>query len=140
MNAHFFIEKLRERVLESPGSGLFLALAEELKKMGDREEALVVLKAGIEKNPTFVAARLTLGRWYLTENRLDDAKKEFSAIIEVSPGDKFALRYLREIEEKVSKEKGDARLMAINRLNQFRETVHRRFNTDPSNGSVARER
>ncbi|MGO9377674.1 MAG: tetratricopeptide repeat protein [Dissulfurispiraceae bacterium] len=128
MNADFFIEKLRERVLESSGSRLFLTLAEELKKRGEYEEALMVLKHGVEKNPSFVAARITLGRWYLKDNRLDDARKEFSAVIESSPGDKVAIRYLRDIEAEISTCKGDARRRTIDRLNQFREAIHKRFN------------
>ncbi len=140
MNADFFIEKLRDRVRESPGSRLFLTLAEELKKRGEYEEAFMVLRDGIEKNPAFLSARLTLGRWYLKENKLDDARKEFSAVVEVSSGDKFALRYLSEIEAKLSAGKGNAQLRTIDRLNQFREAIHQRFNSNHLNNISAGDR
>jgi tetratricopeptide (TPR) repeat protein len=140
MNADLFIEKLRDRVRESPGSRLFLTLAEELKKRGEYEEAFMVLRDGIEKNPAFLSARLTLGRWYLKDNKLDDARKEFSAVVEVSPGDKFALRYLSEIETKLSAGKSDAKLRTIDRLNQFREAIHHRFNPNPLNNNSAGDR
>ena len=140
MNADFFIEKLRERVLESPGSRLILTLAEELNKRGEHEEALIVLRNGIVKNPSFVAARLTLGRWYIKDNKLDDARKEFYAVIEISPGDKFALHYLEEIEAKLSAGKGDARRRTIDRLNQFQEAIHKRFNAGPLNDITAGDR
>jgi tetratricopeptide (TPR) repeat protein len=140
MNADFFIEKLRERVLESPGSRLVLTLAEELNKRGEHEEALKVLRDGIDKNPSFVAARLTLGRWYIKDNKLDDARKEFYAVIEMSPGDKFALHYLGEIEAKLTAGKGDARRRTIDRLNQFQEAIHKRFSDGPLNDITAGDR
>ena len=140
MNADFFIEKLRDRVRESPGSRLFLTLAEELKKRGENEEAFIVLSDGIEKNPAFLSARLTLGRWYLKDNKLDDARKEFAAIVEVSPGDKFALRYLSEIETKLPAKKSDAKLRTIKRLNQFQADIHQRFDPNPLNNCSAGDR
>lgn len=140
MNADFFIEKLRERVLENPDSRLFLTLAEELKKRGEEEEALLVLKEGIEKNPAFAAARLTLGRWYLKDNRIEEARKEFSVVLEISPGDKFALRYLREIETKKAGGKGDAGRNAVVRLNGFLAAIKKRFAVDSSHDLVRGDR
>lgn len=140
MNAGFFIEKLRERVLESPGSRLFLTLAEELKKRGENEEAYMVLRDGIEKNPAFTAARLTLGRWYLRDGKLEEAKREFLAVTEVSPGDRFALRYLGEIEAQLPAGKVDSRRKTIDTLNRFREAIHRRFDANSLNNSRAGDR
>ncbi len=127
MNADYYIEKLRERVLENPGSKLILTLAEELKKRGEQEEAWMVLKEGIAKNPAFAAARLTLGRWYLKDDKLDEAGKEFHAVLEVSPGDKFALRYLKEIDAKMGGAKDVASKRTIERLNRFQEAIKKRF-------------
>jgi tetratricopeptide (TPR) repeat protein len=127
MNADYYIEKLRERVLANPGSKLILTLAEELRKRGEQEEALMVLKEGIAQNPAFAAARLTLGRWFLKDDKLDEARKEFSAVLEVSPGDKFALRYLKEIDAKMAGEKGAAGKKIIERLNRFQDAIKKRF-------------
>jgi len=127
MNADYYIEKLRERVLANPGSKLILTLAEELKKRGEQEEALMMLKVGIAQNPAFAAARLTLGRWFLRDDKLDEARKEFSAVLEVSPGDKFALRYLKEIDAKRGGGEGAAGKRTIERLNRFQDAVRKRF-------------
>jgi tetratricopeptide (TPR) repeat protein len=127
MNADYYIEKLRERVLANPGSKLILTLAEELKKRGEQEEALLVLKEGIAQNPAFAAARLTLGRWFLKDDKLDEARKEFSAVLEVSPGDKFALHYLKEIDAKMGGGEGAAGKRTIERLNRFQDAVRKRF-------------
>jgi tetratricopeptide (TPR) repeat protein len=127
MNADYYIEKLRERVLANPGSKLILTLAEELRKRGEQEEALMVLKEGIAQNPAFAAARLTLGRWFVRDDKLDDARKEFTAVLEVSPGDKFALRYLKDLDTKMGGEKGAARRRTIERLNRFQHAINKRF-------------
>jgi len=127
MNADYYIEKLRERVLANPGSKLILTLAEELKKRGEQEEALMMLKVGIAQNPAFAAARLTLGRWFLKDDKLDEARKEFSAVLQVSPGDKFALRYLKEIDAKRGGGEGAAGKRTIERLNRFQDAVRKRF-------------
>jgi tetratricopeptide (TPR) repeat protein len=127
MNADYYIEKLRERVLANPGSKLILTLAEELRKRGEQEEALMVIKEGIAQNPAFAAARLTLGRWFVRDDKLDDARKEFTAVLEVSPGDKFALRYLKDLDTKMGGEKGAARRRTIERLNRFQHAINKRF-------------
>ncbi|HMK61541.1 MAG TPA: tetratricopeptide repeat protein [Dissulfurispiraceae bacterium] len=129
MNADIFIEKLRERVRKTPGSPLFLSLAEELQKRDAHEEAIAVLKSGIEQSPSFVAAKLTLGRWLFKEEKLDEAKKAFYSIIEHAPSDRFAALYLNEIEDRLSSGKDDVRRRTIDRLNIFREAIHKRFET-----------
>ncbi|HMK55620.1 MAG TPA: tetratricopeptide repeat protein [Dissulfurispiraceae bacterium] len=139
MNADFFIERLRERVRKAPGSRLFLSLAEELKKRDSHEEAISVLKSGIEQSPSFVAAKLTLGRWLLKEEKLEEAKKAFFSIIELSPSDRFAALYLNEIEDKLASGQDDVRRRTIYRLNQFREAIHSRFDAAPLDDAQARE-
>jgi tetratricopeptide (TPR) repeat protein len=140
MNADYFVEKLRDRVREAPESKLFLTLAEELKKRGEIGEAFAVLKEGIGKNPSFAAARLTLGRWYLNDDKLDAAEREFSEVLRISPDDRFALRYIKEIEDKNSAGKGDAGHKIIERLNQFQQAIHKRFKTATPGNNPAGDR
>ncbi|MBI3592397.1 MAG: tetratricopeptide repeat protein, partial [Nitrospirae bacterium] len=45
---------------------------------------------GIKKNPDFAAARLALGRWYLSSSMFTEAKKEFSEITAKCPDNVFA--------------------------------------------------
>ncbi|HTZ18060.1 MAG TPA: tetratricopeptide repeat protein [Dissulfurispiraceae bacterium] len=140
MNADYYIEKLKARVLENPGSRLFLTLAEELRKREELEEALTVLKSGIEKNPAFAAARLTLGRWLFKDNKFREARKEFSAVLDVCPGDGFATRYLGEIDMQLEGENDDVRRRTVERLNDFREAVRKRFSAGVPDGTAAGDR
>lgn len=126
-SADFFIEKLKGMVKTTPDSRLFLTLAEELKKRDENEEAMAVLTAGIRNNPTFVAARLTLGRWYLKDGLFPEARKEFTRVLELDPGDKFAARYIREADKKIGNVRG---VEVAQRLNKFLDRVKKAFADD----------
>lgn len=91
-----FVKKLKERIRQQPDSKLFLSLAEELKKLDRLDDAISILIDGIKRNPEFIAAHLTLGRWYLSSNMFMEAKREFSEAIDKSPGNSFARRGLAE--------------------------------------------
>jgi len=96
MESSTYIKKLRERLSQQPGSRLFLSLAEELRKLDLSDEAADLLIDGIGKNPDFLAARLTLGRWYLQGHKFEEALEQFSAVLEKAPGNNFALKGLAE--------------------------------------------
>ena len=136
MNADFYIEKLKEIVRDNPESRLFLTLAEELKKRGESEEAMTVIKAGINNNPAFAPARLTLGRWNLRDGLLEEAEKEFKHVLEISPDDKFAMRYLADIREQTG---GYRVRRTTGRLNKLLEGIKKAFGPDPSGRLTAGE-
>lgn len=140
MNTDNYIDKLRGCVLENPGSRLSLALAEELRKRDESEEAVNVLRNGIENNPSFAAARLTLGRWLLKDNKLREAREEFSAVLDVVPSDSFASRYIGEIDMQLEGELGDARLRTVGRLNEFLEAVRKKFPAGASGDAAEGDR
>lgn len=98
-----YIKRLKERLRQRSDSKVFLSLAEELRKMERIEDAITVLIDGIKKNPDFVAARLTLGRWYLLSDMLPEAEKEFLEIIKRSPDNIFARRGLEEVCRRLGK-------------------------------------
>lgn len=56
------IDELRARVKADPKSRLFYPLAEELRKIGQLDEAEDVLVAGLAGNPTYLSAWVSLGR------------------------------------------------------------------------------
>ena len=116
INADFYIEKLKDMVRDNPDSKLFLTLAEELRKRGESDEAMSVLTAGISKSPSFISARLTLGRWHLRDGRLAEARKEFAQVLELAPADRFATRYMKEIEDSIVNSKGRRAIESLNRL------------------------
>ncbi|MBF0329047.1 MAG: tetratricopeptide repeat protein [Nitrospirae bacterium] len=97
MNDGQYIKYLRERLKAEPESKLFLSYAEELRKQDMVEDAMFILKDGTKKNPDFTAARLTLGRLYVSMNMLREAKKEFSEAAEMAPDNFHAHRRLAEV-------------------------------------------
>ena len=120
INADFYIEKLKDMVRDNPDSKLFLTLAEELRKRGETDEAMSVLTSGISKNPSFISARLTLGRWHLRDGRFAEARQEFVQVLEMAPADRFAIRYMKEIEDSIVNSKGRR---AVERLNKLLEGI-----------------
>ena len=103
MESSSYIKKLRERLSHQPGSRLFLSLAEELRKLDMGNEAVEILMDGIGKDPDFLAARLTLGRWYLQSDRFAEALEQFSAVLEKAPGNNFAFKGLAEANRALGK-------------------------------------
>jgi predicted Zn-dependent protease len=56
------LDVLRRRVRDDPGSRYFLGLAEELMRLGERDEALQVLEAGLAARPGQVGATVAKAR------------------------------------------------------------------------------
>jgi Flp pilus assembly protein TadD len=127
LNADFYIEKLKDMVKANPDSKLFLTLAEELRKRDEPDEAMSVLKTGIDNNPSFVSARLTLGRWHLRDGRIAEAEKEFRHVLELAPDDRFASRYLKEIADQVMDTRSP---QVIERLNKLLNGIRKAFAAD----------
>ncbi len=97
MKESSYIKRLKERIRQKPDSKLFLSLAEELRKRNRIDDAINILLDGIKKNPEFVAARITLGRWYLSSDMPTEAKKEFSEVLALAPHNVFAHKGLAEV-------------------------------------------
>ncbi len=101
MEDSIYIKRLKERLRQNRDSKVFLSLAEELRKQDRMDEAIAVLIDGIKRHPDFIAARLTLGRWYLLSNMLSEAKKEYTKVIKQSPDNIFARKGLDEINKRL---------------------------------------
>ncbi len=91
------IQDLVARLNRDPGSKIFLQLAEEYRKAGLLEEALLVCKAGLKKHPGYQSARVALGRIYLSLARLEEARVEFEAVVGASPENLLANRMLGDV-------------------------------------------
>lgn len=91
------IAKLRERIAKDPKSKLFVSLAEELRKGGDRDAAIRVLQEGLKHSPTYITARSFLGRYLLEKGDLASALKEFQAVAAAIPDNLLAQRKLGDI-------------------------------------------
>ncbi|BCB97204.1 hypothetical protein JZK55_21260 [Dissulfurispira thermophila] len=136
MEDSIYIKRLKERLRQDPDSKVFLSLAEELRKQDKIDEAIAVLINGIKKHPDFIAARLTLGRWYLSIDMLSEAQKEYMEIIKQYPDNVFALKGLDEINKRLAIISGDNKELpvgsnkeiVIEHLNRFLKGIKTRFN------------
>ena len=117
---NIYIIRLRDRVKENPHTKLFLSLSEEFWKKGKEEEAINILSSGIERNPDFLAARLTLVKWYLKKGMFSEAEKEFKEILERFSNIKFDKRI----------EKVQSALNTVKILNRFLDAVNKRFSSE----------
>jgi len=91
------IAKLTERIAKDPKSKLFVPLAEEHKKAGDIEMAILVLMEGLRSNPGYVTARSFLGRLLMDKGDLDGAQKELEEVIKAIPDNLLAQRKLGDL-------------------------------------------
>ena len=107
--------ELRRKLEKDPGSRLFGQFAEELRKEGKHDEAIAVCRKGLEKNPNFPSARLTLARALLDSGRPREARPELEQIVKASPDNIMASRLLGEALEEL----GELELA----LKQFEKTL-----------------
>ena len=91
------IIKLMDKMTQNPTSRLFVPLAEEYLKCDMVEEALIVLVEGIKNHPSYVAARVMLGKIYLQKNQIPEAQSEFEQVITANPENILAHKKLASI-------------------------------------------
>src|SRR5687768_12820199 len=91
------IEDLRRRVQLDPASIAFAALAEEYRRAGRFADAIATCVVGLKRHPSYLSARVTLGRALLDAGRIDDARVELENVLRASPENLAALRGLAEI-------------------------------------------
>ncbi len=91
------IDDLRRRVQKDPASIAFAQLAEELRRANELEEAVAICRTGLARHPSYVSARVTLGRALLALGRIDEAEAELKTAVTGAPQNLSALRSLGEI-------------------------------------------
>ena len=94
------IEELKRRVQMDPASIAFAALAEEYRRAGQYEEAISTCRAGLQRHPAYLSARVTLGRSLLELGRFADAREELEHVLRVAPENLAAIRGLAEIHHR----------------------------------------
>jgi tetratricopeptide (TPR) repeat protein len=75
----------------------FIPIAEEYIKSGMLDDAIAVLKQGLERYPNYLGARVSLGKAYLEKGMISEAMKEFGNVVQVSPDNLFAHKKLAMI-------------------------------------------
>src|SRR4029450_3111418 len=91
------LEELRRRVQGDPASIAFAALAEELRRASKFRDAVEVSRAGLRHHPTYVSARVTLGRSLVELQEFEQAEREFAFGLGSAPDNLAARRALGEL-------------------------------------------
>ena len=94
------IEELRRRVQADPASIAFAALAEEYRRVGSYNEAIEACIAGLKRHPSYVSARVTLGRALIEVGRFDEAEQELQLVLKAAPENLAAIRGLADIHHR----------------------------------------
>ena len=94
------IEELRRRVQKDPASIAFAQLAEEYRRAGEYQEAARVCRAGLERHPSYLSARVTLGRTLIELEQYDEAQTELDYVLRSAPENLAAIRGLAEIHQR----------------------------------------
>jgi len=93
------LDELRRRVQKDPASLAFAQLAEEYRRAGQYDEAIRTCCDGLTHHPTYLSARVTLGRALMAVGDIDAAERELRAVLEAAPENLAALRSLAEIHQ-----------------------------------------
>ena len=91
------IERFKEKINKDPNSKLFVPLAEEYKKAGMFDEAIDALILGLERQPNYLSARVSLGKIYIERGMPEEARAEFEQVIAAIPDNLYAHKKLAEI-------------------------------------------
>ena len=94
------IDELRGRLQKDPASIAFAQLAEEYRRAGKFREAVSTAQAGLTRHPSYLSARVTLGRSLLELGDLDAAYRELSDVIKQAPENLAAIRGLAELHRR----------------------------------------
>jgi hypothetical protein len=96
------IEELKRRVRLDPASIAFAALAEEYRKAGDYDAAVSTCLAGLQRHPSYLSARVTLGRALIALGRYDEAREHLEQVLRIAPENLAAIRGLADLHHRGS--------------------------------------
>ena len=94
------IDKHRRRWEENPKGLTFAPYADALRKAGEAEQALDVLRAGLEHHPDYIPANIVLGRCYLDIGDDPGAETAFERVLHLDPENVIALKALADVSER----------------------------------------
>ena len=94
------LEELRRRVQQDPASIAFAALADEYRRAGRFHDAVETCRAGLTRHPSYLSARVTLGRALLEIGEFDQAEAELQTVLRAAPENLAAIRALAEIHHR----------------------------------------
>jgi tetratricopeptide (TPR) repeat protein len=91
------LEELKRRVEADPASIAFASLAEEFRRAARFDEAVEASRAGLRFHPTYVSARVTLGRSLMELALYDQAERELHVVARSTPDNLAARRALGDL-------------------------------------------
>src|SRR5919108_5411560 len=94
------IAELRRRVEADPSSIAFAQLAEEYRRAGNFQSAEQVCRTGLTRHPSYLSARVTLGRTLIELDKLDEAESELNFVLKSAPDNLAAIRGMAEIHQR----------------------------------------
>jgi len=80
-----------------PASIAFAALAEAYRRAGRFEDAIATCVTGLKRHPSYLSARVTLGRALMDAGRHEEARVELELVRRAAPENLAAIRGLAEI-------------------------------------------
>ncbi|MGQ9664233.1 MAG: tetratricopeptide repeat protein [bacterium] len=100
------IARLAERYSKEPKSRIFVQLADAYRKNNMVDEALEVLKQGLQYHPNYPLAHLILGKCYFDKRMYAQAREALEKTIEFDPINIVALRMLAQVCETLKDDAG----------------------------------
>ena len=97
MAEHSRLDDLRRRVEHDPSSIAFAQLAEEYRRAAMFQEAVDVCRAGLEVHPSYLSARVTLGRALVELQQFQEAQQELQQVQRTAPENLAAIRGLADV-------------------------------------------
>ena len=91
------IEDFRRRVERDPASIAFAQLAEEYRRSGESAAAVDTCRAGLALHPTYLSARVTLGRALIELGSLDEGQEELELVLKSASENLAAIRGVAEV-------------------------------------------
>jgi tetratricopeptide (TPR) repeat protein len=101
------VDELTRRIQKDPASIAFAQLAEEHRRIGNFTESIAVARQGLAQHPSYLSARVTLGRALMELGRYDEGQEELEQVLRSAPDNLAAIRALAEIHQRRG-ELGDA--------------------------------
>jgi len=92
------IESLSVRLEADPKSKVFAQLADAYRKSNMTDEAIEIVKKGLEIHPNYAAAHFVLGRCYLEKRIYSLAREEFDRVASLDPHNVVALKLLADVQ------------------------------------------
>jgi Flp pilus assembly protein TadD len=90
------LEQLRFELREDPSSRIFFKLGEYLRREGELDEAIEVLRTGLKEHDGYVAAWVSLGRAQLENGDAEGAQQSLERSLELDPENAVAARAMGE--------------------------------------------